>query len=655
MKSFRVRPRTLGALLLAVLLSTLIGGGALLAPTAQAEDAATTRTVTIPATRTTYTSSAATTKNFSTATTLFGSKTMYASYLGFDKLTLASGESITDASLNLNVTSVGGSGSTDVTVVPVNNSWTAAKVTYAARPAALGAEVNTTSTAPAGKTSALKLNASKVASQITTGASFEVRNTVSAAQLNFSATGAKAPTLTVTISTSGSSSNSSTSDKTSEATDSATDNGKMVFAHYFPPYPVSIDNKASDADYYARHYLVASGENGKYASVGGLLRDRPLTRDPISSNYKLADLKTEVRQAIDAGIDGFAVDILSLSGSNWDRTVLLMQAAEAVSSDFKIMLQVDATANAGKASDADLAAALATLSKYSSVYKVGGKVVISPFKAENKTASQWKSVLDLMKSKYSISTAFFPVFLNASKMSDYASISMGFGNWGARDPLLTANGPDYAAQAHKLGKLWMQPVAVQDERPNQKLYDEAGNTETLRAGWDKAISQDADWVLLTTWNDYSEGTSFAPSDDHGYSFLDISKYYATQFKTDAKPAITSDVIYVTHRIQSYKTKPSYSGVMVQWSGNRTTPRDTVELLTFLKASTTVSVKVGSKSYSYTAPAGVSAKTFALETGYTTVTATRSGSTVASVKTKDAVTATVTQQDLSYHAVSSSGR
>jgi len=652
MKSFRVRPRTLGALLLAVLLSTLIGGGALLAPTAQAEDAATTRTVTLPATRTTYTSSAATTTNFSTATTLFGSKTMYASYLGFDKLTLASGESITGASLNLNVTSIGGSGSTDVTVVPVNNSWTAAKVTYTARPAALGAEVNTTSTAPAGKTSALKLNASKVASQITTGASFEVRNTVSAAQLNFSATGTKAPTLTVTISTSGSSSNSSTSDKTSEATD----NGKMVFAHYFPPYPVSIDNKDADSDYYARNYLVASGESGKFASVGGLLRDRPLTRDPISGNYKLEDLKTEVRQAIDAGIDGFAVDILSLSGSNWDRTVLLMQAAEAVSSDFRIMLQVDATASAGKASAADLAAALATLSKYSSVYKVGGKVVISPFKAENKTASQWKSILDLMKSKYSISTAFFPVFLNASKMSDYASISMGFGNWGVRDPKQTANTTNFAAQAHKLGKLWMQPVAVQDERPNQKIYDEAGNTETLRAGWNKAISEGADMVLLTTWNDYSEGTSFAPSVDHGYGFLDISEYYATQFKTGARPTVTSDTVYITHRVQSYKTMPSYSGVMVQRSGSvREAARDTVEVLTFLKASSTVTVKVGSTNYSYTAPAGVSAKTFPLATGYTTATAARSGATVATVKTKDPVTSTITQQDLSYHAVSSSGR
>ena len=45
---------------------------------------------------------------------------------------------------------------------------------------------------------------------------------------------------------------------------------------------------------------------------------------------------------------------------------------------------------AGKASAADLAAALATLSKYSSVYKFNGKVVISPFKAENKTAAGWK-------------------------------------------------------------------------------------------------------------------------------------------------------------------------------------------------------------------------------------------------------------------------
>ena len=37
---------------------------------------------------------------------------------------------------------------------------------------------------------------------------------------------------------------------------------RMAFAHYFTPYPVSIDNKDAAADYYTRAYLNPTGENG---------------------------------------------------------------------------------------------------------------------------------------------------------------------------------------------------------------------------------------------------------------------------------------------------------------------------------------------------------------------------------------------------------
>ncbi len=51
-----------------------------------------------------------------------------------------------------------------------------------------------------------------------------------------------------------------------------------VFAHYFTPYPISLDNQDGASDYYARNYLTAGGESGKHAAYGGLLRDRPQPR-----------------------------------------------------------------------------------------------------------------------------------------------------------------------------------------------------------------------------------------------------------------------------------------------------------------------------------------------------------------------------------------
>src|SRR5215204_2976474 len=36
---------------------------------------------------------------------------------------------------------------------------------------------------------------------------------------------------------------------------------KKVFAHYFTPYPISLDNKTADLDYYTQNYLNPYGEN----------------------------------------------------------------------------------------------------------------------------------------------------------------------------------------------------------------------------------------------------------------------------------------------------------------------------------------------------------------------------------------------------------
>ena len=86
-----------------------------------------------------------------------------------------------------------------------------------------------------------------------------------------------------------------------------------VFANWVSSLPISLDNKNPASDYYKVNYLSPRGEHGKHAAYGGYLRDRPLGRKPLkTSSWRLADMKTEVRQAISEGIDGFTVVIYSL-------------------------------------------------------------------------------------------------------------------------------------------------------------------------------------------------------------------------------------------------------------------------------------------------------------------------------------------------------
>jgi hypothetical protein len=194
---------------------------------------------------------------------------------------------------------------------------------------------------------------------------------------------------------------------------------------------------------------------------------------------------------------------------------------------------------------------------------------------------------------------------------------------------------------------------VQDSRPNQGNYFEASNTETLRATWAAATTGGAEWVQIPTWNDYSENTSIAPSANHGWSFLDVSAYYMTNWKLGLNLPVVRDGMYLTHRAHPAAATPTFAETKLMTLRTGTTAaRDTVEVLAFFKAATTVTVRVGAATYTWQAPAGVSAMTWPLGTGTVSATAARSGVTVASVTSPKAVTSTPYVQDLEYFASSS---
>ena len=167
--------------------------------------------------------------------------------------------------------------------------------------------------------------------------------------------------------------------------------GKPVFAHYFVPFPVSLDNVDPSSDYYAVNYLQPSGENGKFAACGYFIRERPWTRPPRSEvNWTDLDLQDEVTRAISAGIDGFTCDILVSSGENWTRVLALMDAAAAVDPGFKIVIMPDMSAEFS-ASPQNLVPAVLQLAAKGAAYRLDdGRLVLAPFDAELQSVSWWK-------------------------------------------------------------------------------------------------------------------------------------------------------------------------------------------------------------------------------------------------------------------------
>lgn len=634
-----------------------------------------------------------------------------AGYVAFSTASLPDDATITGVSLSLNVRSTkatkGG-----VVVYPSAATWSPKMLTNANRPARAGGAVQTaTVKAVAGRTLTIPLSASgSVSASGTTsfelrysqsgvGTLFNLRSAPPKLKVTYTTTSATPPaptptptstatpkpTATATPTPTATPKPTATSTPTPKPTATATPkptptptettppsvgsdelpftvpavgaSAKKIFAHYFPPYPVSFDNLDADSDYYARNYLTVGGENGKHASYSGLLRDRPETRKPLSGDWRTKDFTAEIDDAAAAGVDGFMVDVLSLSGGNWDRTVGLTNAAAGRSDGFTVIPNIDATSSVANASAATVAAAIAPLMKSKAAYKLpDGRVLLSSFKAEGKPASWWKDIMAALKDKHGVSAAFVAVFLDSSEanLRAFAPFTYAASNWGKRSPDSVEKATDRTGLAHSLGMKWIEPIAVQDVRHKSGVYAEAANTETLRTTWTRAIENDADFAQLITWNDYSEATSFAASEMHGSAFLDLSAYYATWFKTGKAPSLKGDEVIVTHRTQSYKAAALLPPVTLTATlgGNLTAPRDTVEVVTMLTAPATLTLRVGASTHTIDAPAGLSAHTVALKTGKVSVSAARGGKVFASAATADPVVSSPEIVNLLYAAATS---
>lgn len=434
------------------------------------------------------------------------------------------------------------------------------------------------------------------------------------------------------------------------------DDGPLVFAHYFTPYPLSLDNARPESDYYARHYLQPSGENGKFASSGGLLRDRPISPGPQSGDWEMANFVSEIEQAKSAGIDGWTLDLLSSSGRNWTYALMIMEAADRVG-DFSVVPMVDATAGFVDSTPAQVASLLAQLYRYDSAYREpDGDYLLSSFKAENKPVSWWRQVIEQLEGRHGIPVAFQALFLDASEanMRTYAPIAESFSNWGTRTEHGARTRPNYVERAAKFDRTWMEPVAVQDVRYKEARWAESMNTAAVRAQWERILEQDPEYVQVVTWNDYSESTQVAPSMAHGTAFLDIMRYYISWYHTGSAPAITSDEIVLTHRIHPLAARPSYSHTLMSTptlGGTSVAARDAVEALVWLTAPAVVEVTVAGKTTRFDAPAGVSAFTVPPGVGTVSAKVVRSGQTAVSLTSPHEVVAKPYVQDLQYWAAS----
>lgn len=408
---------------------------------------------------------------------------------------------------------------------------------------------------------------------------------------------------------------------------------RKVFAHYFNRFPLSLDNKESSEDYYATEFLSPKGEHNKWLAQGGFLRSRPLPV-PIgpANRYVVENLKKEVRLALSRGITGFTFDILSM-GDITPGSFLpnMLEAASEVDPRFAIVLMPD-MASFGPDVEAVINIAKSLYNNQGLFRLPDKRLVIAPFLAEAVAPEAWESMKTEL-TKHHIKIAFLPTFLNPKYISRYRSVGDGFGTFGTPLPSQGAAIKAGIRESHELGKGFMAGISGQGYRPKEYRFWESEGSLAYRNSWLGAIEGGADWVQLTTWNDFSESTQIIPYTDGsgsvGTGYFNLTGFYAAWFLTGQRPTITHDVLYYFYRRHSTGVPAPKAGEQSRSAHFWQPGKDNVELVGFLKEPGILSISVGGKIDRKSVGSGVQSFSVPLASGRPRFSLQRSGGTVIS--------------------------
>lgn len=374
----------------------------------------------------------------------------------------------------------------------------------------------------------------------------------------------------------------------------------FVLAHYFPPFPISLDNKPPTEDHWNKHYLSPAGEGGKYATAGGFTRDRPFAEpDSGPLDWRYLNLAVDIARAERIGVDGFGVDIVAMKGEHhWDTEIALCRLTEYFP-NFHFIPEFD-TGILRDRTVQDFLSALEDFSKCKGILRSqDNSIIVIPYNAEAKPPAFWHELNEAAKNRGIPIHLVFDFLSPVLSFSKYIGEGSGFTWWGPRDgdvPESKIDEPIYDLIKHERVRLWLQPIVPQDFRPKSQSFSESHNFLLFTKLWQSAIERDSPAVHLLTWNDYSEATELSPSVGPQYVFYDLLAYFIQWYKFGKRPTPTRDALYYLSRnnllAEVTKTSPPLLGYKLI---NSRQIDDDVSVFALATSPSTLEIKQGDTS------------------------------------------------------------
>jgi len=104
----------------------------------------------------------------------------------------------------------------------------------------------------------------------------------------------------------------------------------------------------------------------------------------------------------------------------------------------------------------------------------------------------------------------------------------------------------HAAAAHKAGIEWSEPLWYQYENLAFRTHVGRG-TQYLRDRWERAMANTSTLIQFVTWNDYTEATNLAPGYNNRYAVMLLNRYYIDWWKNGEPPVYDRDKVFLFSR------------------------------------------------------------------------------------------------------------
>lgn len=242
------------------------------------------------------------------------------------------------------------------------------------------------------------------------------------------------------------------------------------------------------------------------------------------------------------GINGF---VMSWAGAARHGLALYqtLRAAEATNGTATILLE---TVEAGSAAVAEQWIAEALQQSSSPAFmRLGALPVVFVFDGGRLSSAEWRQI------SQHLAAAGTPVRLIGDTWDGQGGANTGMYRYNAllqteTDPMTGAELTDWnqgisralrARATLGAGDPGLVVATVQpgwDDRPNRgadRLAISRAGTATYDSTWSAALAAEADWVVITSWNEWFEGTGIAPSAEYGSTALTATGPWAQRFRS----------------------------------------------------------------------------------------------------------------------------